>query len=137
MTVRTANVLRILTFVGAAVLIVGVLSKFVFAPEREPDEVQLKSDERSVAEAIRFSTLKPMGVRGYVFDGPGGLGLRLCDGRKPGDPPSCIGPFIDVSGPGLGAVPLEEGAGVRWSDDAVTFFGVVDGPAMVVEQVLR
>ena len=141
MTLRTAQALRVLTLLGAAVLLVGVLSKFVFAPEPKDEEVELSSDERGVADAIRRSTGAQMAVRGYVFEGPGGLALRLCDGRKPGDPPTCIGPFVELSGPGLGALALEDGSldgrRVRWSDDPVTLLGPVDGAAMVVEQVLR
>jgi hypothetical protein len=129
----------VVTVVLAALVVVGLLRFFDTPPERE--KLELRGGERGVADAIRNSSGRTMTVRGYVFEGPGGLGLRLCDGRKPGDPPRCIGPFIDLGGPGVVSLALEEAtverARVRWSDESAALVGVVDGASMVVEQVLR
>ena len=140
MTLRTAQALRIVTVLLAAGLVLLGAVKLFDKPDK-PQKVELKSDELGVHDAIIRSIGKRMAVRGYVFDGPGGLRLRICEGRMPGSPPSCLGPFIDIDGPGVGTLEFktgnDHGDPVRWSPDPVTLVGPVSGTRMTVEEVLR
>ena len=141
MTLRTAQLLRAGTFVLAGLLVLGVVLK-LFASPPEDEHVESGRDGLRVNDAIQKISPQPVAVRGFVFEGPGGLGLRLCDGRRPGSPPSCIGPFLDLYGPGVDALELRtgkdgDGRRVRWSPDPVTLFGPVSGARLDVQQVLR
>jgi len=89
MTVRTANILRLV-----ALGLLGVVVVLALRVLNPPDPVQAakpRGGEVSVSDALNQGVGKPMAVRGYVFEGPGGLGLRVCNGRKPGSPPSTCG----------------------------------------------
>ena len=71
-----------------------------------------------------------------------GLGLRLCDHRRTGSPPSCIGPFLDLAAVDEGSFALKarrDGQGhlVEWQVQPVTLVGVVSGTLLTVQQVLR
>lgn len=144
MTLRTAQLLRAATFVAAGLLVVLVAFKLFAGPEGDEhiDPEELDGGTLTVNTAIQKISREPVPVRGFVFEGPGGLGLRLCDGRRPGSPPSCIGPFLDLYGPGVDALDLrtgkdDKGRRVRWSPDPVTLLGPVSGARLDVQQVLR
>ena len=141
MTLRTAQLLRAATFVAAGLLVLAVIVK-VFAGPAEDEHIESGGGTLTVTEAIQKFSREPLAVRGFVFEGPGGLGLRVCDGRRPGSPPSCIGPFLDLYGPGVDALDLRtgkdgEGRRIRWSPDPVTLLGPVSGARLDVQQVLR
>ena len=141
MRLRTAQLLRAATFVAAGLLVVAVVVK-LFASPAEDEHITAGGGTLTVTEAIQKISREPVPVRGFVFEGPGGLGLRLCDGRRPGSPPSCIGPFLDLYGPAVNALDLrtgEDGKGrrIRWSPDPVTLLGPVTGARLDVQQVLR
>ena len=128
--------LTILVFVAAGVLFVRLFNPPPQAKEAEPREGEL-----DVADAISVAGTKPLAVRGYVFKGPGGLGLRLCDGRQPGSPPRCLGPFVDLYRVDEGSFGLKTGktdAGtVQWVDDPLTIRGTIVGTARTVSEVLQ
>ena len=141
MTLRTARLLRAATFVMAGVLVAVALTKLFAAPPKD-EHIEPTTGTLTVNDAIQKISATPLAVRGFVFEGPGGLRLRLCDSRKPGSPPSCIGPFLDLYGPGIDALDLrtgrdDEGRRVRWSPDPVTLLGPVGGARLDVQQVLR
>jgi hypothetical protein len=81
---------------------------------------------------------KAISVRGYVFNSP--YGLRLCKGKRSSSPPSCVGPWLDLTGVDRGSFNLKSarvgGQTVLWLDEPVSLRGQVDGPHMTVEQVL-
>ena len=138
MTVRTARVLRVLTLIGLAAVVLSAV-RLLDAPP--PDQtVEARAGEFSVQDAIRRGG-RQLAVRGYVFDGPGGLALRLCNGRRRGDPPTCLGPFVELDGADRGTFNLEEGKVddevVRWSPEPITLVGPVEGARLNVQQVLR
>ena len=138
MGVRTARILRVLTVVvfGAVV----VLAFRTFNPPEERSIAEPRRGEVDVETAING----PSGVvvvRGHVFSGPGGFGLRLCHGRKTTSPPSCLGPFVDLDGVNEGNFSFESGrsdAGrVQWVDEPIALRGTVEGTRMRVSEVLR
>ena len=138
MTLRTARLLRVLTLLGlAGVVLAGVRLLDAPPPEQTPEP---RPGELSVQEGI-WQGGRRLAIRGYVFEGPGGLALRLCNARRRGDPPSCIGPFVELDGADAGTFNLEEGRAdglvVRWSPDPLTLVGPLDGVRLNVQQVLR
>jgi hypothetical protein len=140
-TLRTARLVRAATFVMAGVLVALVVSRF-FADPPKDEHIDPARGTFTVNEAVQKISPTPIPVRGFVFEGPGGLGLRLCDSRKPGSPPSCIGPFLDLQGQGIDALDLrsgkdDHGRRIRWSPDPVTLLGPVHGARLDVQQVLR
>lgn len=141
MTLRSAHLLRAATFVAAGLFVIAVAFQ-VFSSPPEDEHIESGRDGLRVNDAIQKISPTPVAVRGFVFEGPGGLGLRLCDGRRPGSPPSCIGPFLDLYGPGVDALDLragedDKGRPVRWSPEPVTLLGPVSGARLDVQQVLR
>lgn len=138
MSLRVARALRILTLLGlGAIVILAVRLLDAPPPEQSPAP---RGGEFSVQDAIRRGG-RELAVRGYVFEGPGGLGLRLCNARRRGDPPSCIGPFVELDGADAGTFNLSEGriegVAIRWSPDPLTIVGPVDGVRLYVQQVLQ
>lgn len=139
MSRRTANVIRALTLI-LAVVAVALLVRMLRPgdPTTTPDP---RAGETAVDQAIAIAGREPLIVRGYVFDGPGGLGLRLCNGRQNGSPPRCLGPFIDLDGVNQGSFALEEGetddGPVRWTEEPLALRGVLLGTRMRVTEVLR
>ena len=139
MSERTGRVLRALT-IGVFV-IAGVLFVRLVMPAEQAKEAEPRQGELDVADAISVAGQRPLAVRGYVFKGPGGLGLRLCDGKQPGSPPRCLGPFVDLYRIDEGSFSLESGktdAGpVQWVKDPLTIRGTIVGTAMTVSEVLQ
>lgn len=144
MTERSARVLRALTIVvcAAAVILGGRMLYELLTAESAVEVVEPRQGEMDVERAIGVAGPEPVAVRGYVFEGPGGLGLRLCNGIQKGDPPRCLGPFLDLYQVNRASFDLVEGE----SDDgpvfhpkgrAVTIRGVIVGTAMTVQQVLQ
>ena len=143
MNERTAKGLRAATaavFV-AVLVVIGTSAWRTLNPPPEIRNPELGPSETSVARSIDVSGRGVLTVRGYVFDGPGGLGLRLCDGLRSGDPPRCRGPFLDLDGVNQGNFALERGTTddgpILWSDTSIALRGRIDGTRMTVEQVLR
>jgi hypothetical protein len=99
-----------------------------------------RAGEVGVQVAISTAERDPLVVRGFIYEGPGGLGLRLCEGLKAGDPPRCIGPFLDLDGVDRGSFGMTDGdvdgEAVRWSDDSIALRGTIVGTRMQVLQVL-
>lgn len=142
MSHRGAQVLRIVTvavFAAVAVLAVRLVLR---AGDAEPTTVaEPRQGELAVDLAIARAPTQPVIVRGYVFDGPGGLGLRLCNGRQNLSPPLCLGPYLDLDGVNEGSFSLETGqaeAGrVRWVDGPLSLRGSIVGTRMTVAQILQ
>lgn len=143
MSPTTARVLRVLTiavFVGVLVA-AGNLAYRAFAPG-EPESVATPAGgELNVADAIDGPETGVLVVRGHVFDGPGGLGLRLCHGRQNTSPPLCLGPFLDLDGVNEGSFSFEEETTdegeVRWVEEPLALRGTIEGTRMNVTEVLR
>lgn len=139
MTPTVAKVVRVLTilvFIGVVALAVRA-----FNPE-EPNSVTAPGKfEIDVAHAINGFEDRSVTVRGDVFVGPGGLGLRLCQGRQNTSPPTCLGPFLDLDGVNEGSFALEKGttkAGpVRFTEESLALRGTVTGTRLAVSEVLR
>jgi hypothetical protein len=139
MTNRQGQILRaatILVFIAAGVLFVRMV-----VPQDAAEEVEPRQGELDVADAISVAGQKPLAVRGYVFKGPGGLGLRLCDGKQNGSPPRCLGPFVDLyqvdeGSFGMKSAKTDDGE-VKWVPDPLTIRGTIVGTAMTVSEVLQ
>lgn len=145
MSVSGARLLRALTIaVFVAVLVVaGTLAYRTLTPGEPQSVATPAADELNVAEAINGPDTGVVIVRGHVFDGPGGLGLRLCHGRQNTSPPLCLGPFLDLDGVNEGSFSFEEaklddGGEVRWVEEPMALRGTVhDGTRLQVGQILR
>ncbi len=139
MSHRTAQVLRaatILVFVAIAVVGYRTLN-----PKEEFDEAERRSGEIDVVQALNVPPEPAVAVRGFVFDGPEGFGLRLCQARENKDSPRCVGPFVDLEGVDRGSFEFrsgrsEQGRPMWWSPKPVTLVGTVSGTRMNVQQVL-
>lgn len=138
MPVTTARILRALTVVVFGAVVVLGFRTLNPPPERSIAEV--RGGELNVSAAING----PAGVvtvRGYVFSGPGGSGLRLCQGREASSPPECLGPFLDLDGVNEGSFSLEAkqtGDGdARWVEEPIALRGTVLGTRMTVTEILR
>lgn len=143
MSPTAARLLRAVTIaVFVAVLVAaGALAYRTFTPG-EPESVPAPAgDELNVADAINRSDTGAVVVRGHVFDGPGGLGLRLCHGRQNTSPPLCLGPFLDLDGVNEGSFSFEEGetddGEVRWVEEPLALRGTIEGTRMNVTVVLQ
>lgn len=139
MSRTVANLVRALTV--AVFVAVAVLAVRVFDP-KDPESVPTpKAGELAVANAINGAETGPVVVRGHVFDGPGGLGLRLCHGRRNTSPPLCLGPFLDLDGVNAGSFSFERGdtddGEVRWVQEPLALRGTIDGTRLAVSEVLR
>ena len=139
MTRRTGQVVRALTI--AVFVVAGVLFVRLVMPSDRDKQAEPRQGELDVADAISVAGQRPLAVRVYVFKGPGGLGLRLCDGKQAGSPPRCLGPFLDLYRIDEGSFALRSGttdAGeVQWVDDPLTIRGTIIGTAMTVSEVLQ
>jgi hypothetical protein len=139
MSRTVANVLRVATIVVFAA--VAVLAYRTFTPSEPITVPEPRAGELPVDRAISVAVDRPLSVRGYVFDGPGGLGLRLCHGRKNTSPPGCRGPFLDLDRVNRGSFDLRSGTTddgtVRWTGDPLTLRGTILGTRMTVTEVLR
>jgi hypothetical protein len=139
MSNRTGQLLRALTVL--VFVVAGVLFVRLVMPGDAISEVEPRQGELDVADAIAVAGQRPEAVRGYVFKGPGGLGLRLCDGKRNGSPPLCVGPFLELYQVDEGAFGMKTGktkdGEVRWVNDPLTIRGTIVGTAMTVSEVLQ
>ena len=139
MTDRVAQALRALTIV--VFVAVAVVGWRTCNPQEAQTIPEPRAGELPVDQAINVAVDKPLLVRGYVFDGPGGLGLRLCNGRRNTSPPLCLGPFVDLDRVNEGSFSLESGetddGTVQWMDDPITLRGPILGTRMTVTEILR
>jgi hypothetical protein len=140
MSSRVANLLRIATilvFFAVLALAANRLSR----PGDPYTVVEPQRGEFNVANSINRASSDPIVVRGHVFIGPGGLGLRICHGRQNTDPPLCLGPFLDLDGVNEGSFSFEsakaDAGTVRWVPEPLALRGTVVGTRMEVSQVLR
>jgi hypothetical protein len=138
----TAVALRIATVLVFLAVAVVAVRRFTGDDGRSAVTVPgPRSGELAVDQAIAAAPLRPVVVRGYVFDGPGGLGLRLCHGRQNTSPPLCLGPYLDLDGVNEGSFGFRTGraeAGVvKWVDEPLSLRGTVNGTRIAVAQVLR
>lgn len=140
MSSRTANFLRVATIAVFLAFLV-LLYMRVFHPGERETIVEPERGELNVADAINRASMDPVVVRGHVFIGPGGLGLRICNGRQNTDPPLCLGPFLDLDGVNEGSFSFETGKAdegiVKWVPEPIALRGTVDGTRMAVSEVLR
>ena len=138
MSERTGQILRILTVV--AFLACGVMAWRLLNGPDPVQRVESDGEALDVMTAIGVSRAKPMTVRGYLFEGPGVFELRMCNGRRGGSPPSCVGPYISLENVDRGSFELREGTVdegvVRWSPEPVTATGVLVGTLFTVQVVL-
>lgn len=139
MSRTAANLVRVLT-IGVFV-VVAVLVVRLFNPG-DPESVQApRAGELAVANAINGAETGPVVVRGHVFDGPGGLGLRICQGRRNTSPPLCLGPFLDLDGVNEGSFSFQRGdtddGEVRWVEEPLALRGTINGTRIAVSEVLR
>jgi hypothetical protein len=124
--------------VFTAVVIVGM---HTLRPSGPSDRgVRVRRGEVTVAQAINVAGDRPLTARGWVFN-DADFGLRLCDGYRPGHPPSCVGPFVDLYNVDRGSFSLKSGrdAGGRpvvWGDRPVAVYGTLVGTAFTVQSVL-
>lgn len=139
MSRRTANLVRVATVVMFAVA--AVLAYRILNPGDPTSTPKASGAELQVDRAIAVAGREPLTVRGYVFDGPGGFGLRLCNGRENTSPPRCLGPFLDLDGVNEGSFALRSGetkdGEVRWTEDPLALRGTILGTRMTVSQIYR
>lgn len=138
---RTGHVLRILTiaaFVASGVLAWRLLDGSGSNPVEEPDPA---AEAYDVKTAIAVSKAQPMTVTGFVFDGPGSVGLRMCNGRRGSNPPRCVGPFLGLEQVDAGSFELRQGKldgrPYGWSPEPVTMTGILVGTVFTVQVVLN
>lgn len=144
MSPTTARVLRVATFVAFGLVLVAG-SAFVYrilSADPPAKTAEPRSGELSVTRAIDIAGREPLAVRGYVFAGPGGLGLRLCNGVQATSPPRCLGPYLDLERVNEGSFDLAEaetddGPMLHPKGRAVTLRGTILGTVMDVEQILQ
>lgn len=141
MTARTANVLRIATFVVFALVALVLVYRFAVGSGDDVDEVELGSGELQVDVAIAVAGRESVTVRGYVFSGPGSAPLRICNGIERGSPPRCIGPYLALEGVNEGSFNFREGEDdgrpMKWVPDPVALHGRIAGTVMTVDQILN
>ncbi|HUP87546.1 MAG TPA: hypothetical protein VM143_17975 [Acidimicrobiales bacterium] len=139
MTPRIANALRLLT-IGVFVA-VALVAYRTFNPPAPSSVVAPQRGERNVADAINAADPGPIVVRGHVFLGPGGMGLRICQGRVNSSPPRCLGPFLDLDRVNEGSFALRSGKAkegvVKWVEEPIAMRGTTVGTRMTVLELLR
>ena len=139
MSRRVANIVRVATLVMFA--IAAVLALRILNPGEPTSTPEPKASELQVDRAIAVAGREPLTVRGYVFDGPGGFGLRLCNGRENTSPPRCLGPFLDLDGVNDGSFTLRSGTTddgpVRWTEAPLALRGTILGTRMRVTQIYQ
>lgn len=137
---RTGHILRILTI--AAFVASGVLAwRLLDGSGSEPvEDADRGTEAYDVKTAIGVSRAEPMTVTGFVFDGPGPVGLRMCNGRRGTNPPRCVGPFLGLEQVDAGSFELRQGTldgrPYGWSPEPVTATGVLVGTVFTVQVVL-
>lgn len=137
---RTGHVLRLLTI--AAFVASGVLAWRLLdgSGSDRVEEAGRGSEAYDVKTAIAVSRAEPITVTGFVFDGPGSLGLRMCNGRQGSNPPRCVGPYLGLEQVDPGSFVLRQGSldgrGYRWSPEPVTATGILVGTVFTVQVVL-
>lgn len=134
MSERIWQALVVLAFAVCAVLAIRLLDRPNPVKQAKP-----AADSVDVVQAIAVGQERVIGVTGYLFEG-GGWEARLCQGRRRGSPPRCVGPFlyaenIDVAQFNVKAGRLD-GKPARWVDEQVTLLGRVRGTTITVSQVL-
>lgn len=127
---RSANVLRVLTFVTfAAAALLGIRACSQAEPSRQ--SVTPGSGELSVRDAV--GRVKHVTIRGYLFNDLATRGYQLCDQRDPGKPPRCVGPAIsldsgfDANRFNLRSAKTKTGITIVWADDPIAVSGRLDG----------
>lgn len=139
MSNRTANLLRLATIVVFVAFFV-LLALRVFRPGEAVTVAEPKPGELNVVNSINRASMEPVVVRGQVFIGPGGLGLRICNGRQNTDPPLCLGPFLDLDGVNEGSFSFKsakaDAGTVKWVPEPLALRGTIDGTRMAVSEVL-
>lgn len=135
-----ARLVRAATIAVFLAVVVAVVVRF-FPDTNRTTKVEPRSDETSVELAIATAITDPIVVRGYVFDGPGSLPLRLCHGLEDLDPVQCLGPYLVIEGVDQSSFALDDASddGDRFSfqKESVSLRGVISGTTMRVEQVLQ
>jgi hypothetical protein len=137
-SLRSANILRALTFVtfGAAAVL-GVYNCSQTTPARQT--VETGPGELTVRDSV--GRLKPVTIKGYLFNDVATKGFQLCDRRDPGRPPRCVGPAIAL-GAGfdghrfnLHSAKDKAGVTITWADDPIVVKGTLDGMILNVDQL--
>jgi hypothetical protein len=126
----------------AAFVASGFLLYRLVARDDPYEQARADAGALPVRDAIGVSRGETMAVRGFVFDGPGARELRLCDGRKTGHPPRCLGPFVSLHNADAGQLILRRGVDpdegpVLYSDEPVTLVGTLLGTILTVQVVAR
>ena len=128
------HVLRVLTVLAAVG--VGVMVYRILNPPGAVDRPPEAGQTLSVSQTLGKGGTGPFDVRGYVFLGGGWTDLRLCDARRRGDPPGCIGPFLYLAGVEASDFDLDSGRGddgeVQWSKGRVVVSGTLVGTELTV-----
>ncbi len=133
---KVVRVLTVLVFLAAA-----VLAFRVFNPEAPQSIEEPGAGELNVANAINGFEDRPVTIRGHVFDGPGGMGLRLCHGRQNTSPPKCLGPFVDLDGVNEGSFSFKtaktKDGEVKFGKDPIALRGTIVGTRFNVSEILQ
>ncbi len=139
MSRTVANGLRALTVV--VFLAVAFFAFRLFTPEAPQTIDEPKAGEIDVAKAINGFEDRPVTIRGHVFVGPGGLGLRLCQGRQNTSPPRCLGPFVDLDGVNEGSFSFDtaktKDGEIKYGEGAIGLRGTVNGTRFSVSEILQ
>lgn len=138
LSLRSANTLRALTFVtfGAAAVL-GIYNCSSSTSPRQAAEPG--PGELTVREAV--GRLKPVTVKGFLFNDVATKGFQLCDQRDPGRPPRCVGPAISLGsgfdGNRFNLQTAKDDAGVTivWADDPIVVSGTLDGMILNVDRL--
>lgn len=134
-----ANVLRVLTVV--VFLAVAFFAFRLFTPSEPQTIDEPKAGEIDVASAINGFEDRPVTIRGEVFVGPGGLGLRLCQGRQNTSPPTCLGPYVDLDGVNEGSFSFRtaktDGGEVKYGEGSLALRGTIVGTRFNVSEILQ
>jgi hypothetical protein len=132
------RVMRVVVIGAAAglVALVGLRVAELLDDPPKPELAALRSDETSVADALRRAPAGTIIVRGYVFAGDG-FPVRVCSGILRESPPKCVGPFLELRNLDPSRVPVRQQGSVIWSPETVGFLGQVDRDRLVVQELLN
>lgn len=116
--------------------LVALVAVNLWLRSRDDDFEQVEGDDETltVAEALGLQPLRPVVVGGFVFDDQ--VGLRLCQSRNPGDPPECVGPWLDLERLDTTRLVLEQEGEIVYSTGAVRLGGEITGTVMAVTDIL-
>lgn len=135
---RSANVLRALTFItfGAA----AVLGVYTCSRTESPRQgAEPGPGELTVRESV--GRLKPVTIKGFLFNDVATKGFQLCDQRDPGRPPRCVGPAIslgrgfDAHRFNLHSAKDDNGVTIMWADDPIVVSGTFDGMVLNIDRL--